>query len=245
MAPTTDDDLELLLRMADPVPDFAAADGETGFLVGELARSVVTQDRLPAPTGPRASRRHRRRRSTIVAVLVAALTVGIGGGAFAYVSKARTGEFGRPGMTENDTSEWLRTDADDFRQVVEELRPAYLPLPAGESFTPAIDLLIKNYGHEHALMQVTGVQAHYASYAACRWEAEWLAAHAEADRERRDRAVEVLRAVPSWPAIVASDGGGVRELHHGIAEAAARGDDEVVRRDLEINCPGHSPGTTP
>ncbi|HEX5596168.1 MAG TPA: hypothetical protein VFX61_09170 [Micromonosporaceae bacterium] len=245
MAPTADDDeLDRLLALADPAPNRVATDGDAALLVGELARSVLAQEQRPAPTVNRAGRRHRRRRSAIVAGLVAALTLGIGGVAFGYVSKARTGKFGLPGMTENDTSEWLRTDAVDFRQVVEELRPTDLPLPVNESFTPAVDLLIKNYGNERAVIQVTAVRSHYASYAACSWEAEWLAAHTEADRDRMDRAVEVLRSVPSWPAIVAVDGGGVRELHRDIAEAAARGDDAVVRRDLDINCPAHSTGMT-
>lgn len=63
-----------------------------------------------------------------------------------------------------------------------------------------------------------------------------MAADATGDAAAAAEAVEVLTAVPTWEALVASDGGGVIEQHAEIAEAARRGDRGVVGDYVQVNC---------
>jgi len=56
--------------------------------------------------------------------------------------------------------------------------------------------------------------------AACQWELYWLDACERGAHGRMRDALRVLEEIPSWPALVVSDGGGVVESHR---EIAARG----------------------
>ncbi|MEV4385918.1 hypothetical protein AB0J68_09320 [Micromonospora sp. NPDC049580] len=159
--------------------------------------------------------------------------------AFGDATPAHTGEYGRPGYTENDTSEYLRTDGGDFREVVQELRPTEVPVPPGYSFAPDIDEFVSGLGSEPAVIPVTAVRGTYAAWAACAWKADWLAAQAAEDGPRSATAVAILREVPSWPLIIQTDGGGIRQQHRKVAEAAERADLSVVRDDVRDNCPRH------
>ncbi|WP_242424061.1 hypothetical protein [Frankia sp. EI5c] len=183
----------------------------------------------------RQSGRHSTRRRLAVAGLAAAALLGTAAFTFGE-GLARTGLFGSAGDTENDTSEWLNTGAPDFRDVVESLRPADIPLPAGRGWQPSIDQQVANGQREAALTQVTGVRARFAFYAVCVWDGEWLTARQAGDTDRAAQAVAVMRGMPSWPIIAEVDGGGIRDSLRGIAEAAARGDEGPARQHITANC---------
>ncbi|CUU54070.1 hypothetical protein Ga0074812_10273 [Parafrankia irregularis] len=186
-----------------------------------------------------------RGRRVVVAALVAVALLGTAAFTFGNDLIARTGMFGSPGMTENDTSEWLNTGASDFREVMESLQPNDIPLPAGRSWQPVIDNSVANGQREGALMQVTGVRAAFAFYAECVWDYEWLVARQAGDSGRVDRAVEVMGGMASWPIVIATDGGGVRDWLRNMADAAARGDEGPVRQNLAANCDADWIGATP
>ncbi len=251
------------MRSADPVRADLASHDDVARLVGELARAVVRTGSADEarPDGPterparsgrpqrlglmsvRAPGDHSARRRVAVAGLAAAALLGTAAFTFGDELAARTGLFGSPGMTENDTSEWLNTGASDFREAMESLRPADIPLPAGRSWQPVIDREVANGQRERALMQVTGVRATFASYAICVWDGEWLAARGAGDSARAGRAVGVMRGMPAWPIIVAVDGGGVRDYLRDTAEAAARGDEGPARQYITANCGSEWSGT--
>ncbi|MFG2040824.1 hypothetical protein [Dactylosporangium sp. NPDC048998] len=167
--------------------------------------------------------------------VVAALLTATTAVAYNSVVSTHTREYG-PGNTENDKSEWLRSNGDDYREVVEELRPTEVPVPPGFSYTADVDAFIKWTTKEPALIQVTSVRSSYAYWAKCAWEREWLAAHAAGDGPRRAEATAILRDVPSWPLIVATASGSTVDHLRTVAQAADRGDGDPVRRDVENNC---------
>ncbi|KPM53404.1 hypothetical protein ACG83_22055 [Frankia sp. R43] len=177
-----------------------------------------------------------RERRVVVAALVAVALLGTAAFTFGNDLIARTGMFGSPGMTENDTSEWLNTGAPDFRKVMESLQPADIPLPAGRSWQPVIEQQVANGQREPGLMQVTGVRSTFALYAVCVWYGEWIAGRQADDSGRVGRALEVMSGTASWPIFVAIDGGGIRDSLRAAADAAARGDGTLVRQHIVANC---------
>src|SRR5690606_11523998 len=97
--------------------------------------------------------------------------------AFAYETlSARTGWFGNPAHTETDGTEWLRTDAADFGDVLRSLVPS-LALAPGATWDAEIDRLVAAGRAEPALRQETGVRGGFAFYAHCSWLVTWAGAH--------------------------------------------------------------------
>ncbi|MBM0274514.1 hypothetical protein [Micromonospora tarensis] len=158
--------------------------------------------------------------------------------AFGHSAPAHSGEYGR-GYTENNASEYIRADGVDFREVVQELRPAAVPVPPGYSFAADADELVAGLGNEPAVIQVTAVRGTYAGWAACAWKADWLTAQAAGDKPRSAMASAMLREVPPWPLVVQTDGGGIRQQYRKVAESAEREDVSAVRDDVRDNCPRH------
>jgi hypothetical protein len=75
---------------------------------------------------------------------------------------AHTGLFGEPGLTENDTSEWLDTTSPEIADIARDLGAQYR-LPSGGTYDDAIGRLEATGG----LMQETGVDNLMAFEAAC------------------------------------------------------------------------------
>jgi len=231
-----DAELDRLLRLADPGPAEAASGGDLDSIVGEIGRAVMSAD-APATAAARTVRRRGRWSLAAIVGVVAALLTATTAVAYAAVTiSARTGEYGRGGQTENDASEWLRSDGVDFRQVVEGLRPTEVPVPQGYSYTADVEAFIAVMAGDPASVQVTGVQGSYAFWAVCAWEKEWLAADDAGDGARRAAATATLLDVPSWPLIVKTHTVGSLGHRRSLAEAAVRGDAPALRRDVELSC---------
>ncbi|MFT4213859.1 MAG: hypothetical protein QM622_03680 [Microbacterium sp.] len=71
---------------------------------------------------------------------------------------------------------------------------------------------------------MTGIVGEFEQYARCAWRAEWLAADDAGDTARETTAASTLRAAASWPATVASDGGGLVAGELAVANAAIADD---------------------
>lgn len=203
-----------LAAVAPRVPD--ASNPELIAALEALRDRIVATPRA-VPT--------RRRRMLVAVGLAAVLLIGGATATMAHILSARTGEFGAAGMTENDTTEWLRTDAPDFDQVVDELGAA-LPLPPGGDWVRAKQGL---HSSGPSRIQVSGVEGQLAFEATCQWAGYWLAGHARKDAGQMAAAQHVLEQTPNWRQIRAVDGGGIADSRRGLAAAASRGDAAAVR----------------
>ncbi|MEU3455185.1 hypothetical protein ABZ671_16560 [Micromonospora sp. NPDC006766] len=142
-------ELDRLLRSADPGPG-----PNVTALVDEIGQAVMVADPIRS-TDRRGAGRGRRWSAAAVVGVVAALLTATTAVAYTALVSARTGEYGKPGVTENDTSEWLRSDGDDFRKVVEELRPTEVPVPPGFTYAANVDAYVESNTKERVALQVT------------------------------------------------------------------------------------------
>lgn len=150
------------------------------------------------------------------------LCLAAGGPGLADRLSAWTGIHGS-GVGEEDTSEYLLSTAPDFRRAVESLRPAHLPLPPGYTWRRARVFQAVDR-REPTSISATAIKDIYAMYAACTWEAEWLAGRRAGDTGRVRTATRVLAEARSWPDAGADKTGGARRARAEIAKAAANGD---------------------
>jgi hypothetical protein len=235
------------LAEADPALHFHPSQAD-----GQRLLRAATQGARPA---------QRRRRSVVVAVTcLTVLGAGIPGVAFANGYLARTGLFGpdpnadshsQPVVnTEADGSEWIEITAPDYVEVAVSEWPRYATLPAGyeaEDFARRIaeDTVAQEKQQDpgvKSMRQVTGIRGQFAIIAGCAWRAEWLDANTRGAAGRQRLAADTLTAVAHWPAIVATDGGGVVAAEEALAKAAVAGtrgqviklgymcDDDMLRR---------------
>jgi hypothetical protein len=221
-------DLTDVLADAAPVRDEVIAAAVPRAAFADLAHSIVLADERPR----RAFRPRGRRRWLVLALAALAL---VPTAAAVGELGARTGWFGDEALTEEDGSEWLRTDARDFRVVVAGLVPA-LELPAGARWQDEVDRQVRIGREQPGLMQETGVRATLESYARCAWLRYWLVNRDDASRA--ERAARIVAWSAAWPATVATDGWGVREAIRRVAAAARADDVAAVRTELAVNCIG-------
>ncbi len=197
----------------------------------DLARRLRDADPLAGVLGDdRTAVLVRRLLSAAVLLCLAA-----GGPGLADRLSAWTGIHGS-GVGE-DTSEYLLSTAPDYRRAVESLRPAHLPLPPGYDWRKAVDLFTALDLREPTYVPATSIKDSYAGYAACAWEAEWLAGRRAGDIGRVRAATRVLAEARSWPDAGADRTGGARQARDQIATAAANGDPGPLRDDVKANCP--------
>jgi hypothetical protein len=131
-------------------------------------------------------------------------------------------------MTENDTSEFLRTNGREMPALMDEIARDY-PLPPGGSYDTAKQHLT---GGEPGLIQRAGVEQAIAYSSICQWTGAWLTG----DAALRRAATRVLERVPGWAIIRDHDGGGGVELHERIAAAAQAGEPGLLRQYRRANC---------
>jgi hypothetical protein len=222
--------LERRLRAADPLAG-RLPDERSTVLVGRLAADL-------AAGTPAAARRPQGRRRTTIALLAAALLVclALASPGIAERFSAWTGTHGS-GVGEEDTSEYLLSTAPDYLRAVESLRPAHIPLPPGYEWGKAVELFTELDLSEPTMVPATRIKDLYGHYAACAWEAEWLAGRRTGDTARVQAATRVLTEARSWPDAAADKTGGARRWRDELATAAETGDPGPLRQDLEVNCP--------
>jgi len=142
--------------------------------------------------------------------------------------RARTGEFGTGG--EEGFGEWIRLDAPDAPQVILEMSEG-IELPPGQTF----DRWIENLPDEPTSQTEDGIMSSLEFHAGCIWTGYWLEAVANKDTTAQAQAQAILDDIPTWPAMNASDGGGVIDAWRRNAELAAAGDVQGVLDNLYTN----------
>lgn len=221
------DDLDII-RRAVPLSEEQVSSEGVRSAIDELARGTASQ-----VTAKRSGRRPRR----LLIVALAAVLIPTAA-ASAYIASTRSGWFGDPAMSteEPDRSEYLRTDAPDFAAVARTLIPR-LALPAGASFERELRRQVRLGREVPALQQSIGVRRTFESYARCAWLADWRVQLRTGDRAKLARALHVLDASLAWPAIVATDGGGVVDAMREENAQARRGDVGAVDQ-RRLDCQG-------
>lgn len=182
-------DLDQRLRAADPA---AEAVDELEHLSLAMVREVI------AGMAPHRPRLPRRGRGAIVGAVVAILLGVPAAYAGSRLFAAETGQYGAPGMTENDTSQFIDVCAADFPAYLHSLPTPSDPPPPGWTWSRVADRLAIRIHDESAtdcagpgsVMQQTGLGSRFYLFALERWEHAGITAH-RAGRE--DAAKQDLR----------------------------------------------------
>jgi hypothetical protein len=197
--PLPDRLLDQLLIGANPVADSAMRSSEVQLALDGIEGRILATER-------RSSRRPARKLTVALALAGAALV--LAAVAFGSMLTTHTGVFAAAGMTENDTTEFLRTDAPDFPPLVAKLVDD-IPFPPGDSAAGHVRQYVREYqpGPDGVpnLVQAAGVKGPFAHWAMCAWRGYWLHEHARAHAGQEAMAADRLASVASSDAVKKSD----------------------------------------
>jgi hypothetical protein len=208
-----------------------------------LLRDLDRSDE-PAPS----SRSPRRKRQVAAVWITVGMVVGAGIATPAVATVrsflAQTGVIPQaepstsPGYVEETEvslgSEWIDATARDYADFALTVYDLSLPLPA--DYHPedvatrvAVDQMAIAGGEQTpVLTQETSVKRTYETAVRCVWINNWQAARKAGDVDEQAASAEILRQSASWPATVATDGGGIVEGLLSYAEAARTGNAALV-----------------
>lgn len=158
----------------------------------------------------------RRRRITIVGV---SALLAIGGGVVAAPAAAdvvrsflaQSGWFPQAGGEILDESEWIDTSQPDLRDYLETVYPTWLKLAPTQTRTAILDDVAENAAANPALTQEVSLRRGIEARAYCGWAVELLDAQRVGDQRRYDEAAAIVLSASEWPALVATDGGGITD----------------------------------
>jgi hypothetical protein len=179
------DDLEEMVRAAAPPVIVEGA----GVAAREVASAVAKQYR-PRP-------RRLTRRGIAIAAVGAVLIPATAAAAVLHFT-AETGQYGKPGFTENDTSQYINMCAPDIAQYIATLEPKTRPLPPGVTWNELAARYIASFRSgcpprgPGETTQVTGIKTSLLTFSTCPWENWALTAPPSTATADLQRADEVL-----------------------------------------------------
>ncbi len=221
------------IRDADPASRLSVDDATLTRLLADSKR--------PRPA---------RHRKLILGIgLIGVLAVGAAAPAAADVLRAflaQTGTFGNAIHSEEDNSEWSDLLAPDARKYIASIYPDDLPVPPGtdvatfrllvaDKIIAAAHATSQQEGGVGIQQQRTGLQRSFEQTAYGEWIRTWLVADKAGDVATRDAAAAALQDACSWPAFVATDGGGVIAQMQTFADAAGDVDRDGVQAAAQYN----------
>ncbi|TFB78499.1 hypothetical protein E3O21_05570 [Cryobacterium flavum] len=127
------------------------------------------------------------------------------------------------------SEEMIDTGASDFPEYAASIYPQWLPIAPGQTQQGVIARVVAQQAATPALTPELNVQRSFETVVYTAWMGEWIAAHDAGDQARMNAAIAVLEDTPTWPALVATDGGGVTKLMAGFVAEMADGDAEVAQ----------------
>lgn len=219
----------------------AELDLSTGF--DDMLAHIWRADATGEPDKPRG-----RRRRVVVTLAVTGALLSTGGVAAALgVGGALTGLFGKPGNTENDTSQYVDASKPDFPQLAQQwatqlqqdglrFAPGYVPQKNIDSAITSLQRSSRQVvaGRQvHSLIQVTGVKGRIADVAACTWESSWLIAHQQHDQAGMRASVAGMHQTAGLK--IMSKINEAKTLTE-FANAADHGDASRIQTDVDLNC---------
>lgn len=224
-----------LLTKANPITDAVLRAAGLTHAFEALAGNILAAE----SRGERkAIGRPTRRLAVIGLGLVAMLVVaGIGLGG---MITTHTGFFPEKPGTENDTSEYLRTDATDFPPLVKKLVKD-IPFPPGDSAVARIPRYVRQIRQSpdglRTNVQAVGIQGHFSLLAVCAWRGYWLNAHNDGNKAKQALGADGLARVASSDAMKKTDSWW--SLYLQVAQTEATGDPSASRNFnnfYRVNC---------
>ncbi len=233
-----------------PLTDADVATPSLEVAATQLCEDIMSTPMLPtldcdlATTGTTSQRRRRRGPARVAVIAAVAAVAMTATAAAAIVVEAGTGFFGGGEDSEEGSGELIRLDSPGAGDIVDELAVG-IPLPPGGDFAEVkVNLLSPDDEGNGVLMTESGITSTLSYVAACQWTGYWLDAFERGDAAQQAEAQAVLDEIPTWDAIVASDGGGVVEQLRRRADGARAGDPARFMQDYQINCTGELSPTT-
>ena len=223
-------ELDQLLANASAVnrADVGELEAMLGF--DDLFEGIVGERDIASHTPPARKRRPARR--TIAGIALAATLVA--GGATAAAAgwtSVHTGHFGQPGDTEDKPGqEFLNMAGDDMPRLELQLAKG-IPFAPGDDAQAYIPRLLHS-----GEMQADGIRSTLTDDALCGWWGYWLQANQRGDTTAQARATAILEQAPTWPLVVATDGGGVVTQDRQIAQGARDGEPAAIQQAFTANC---------
>lgn len=196
----------------------SATENELDSRLSRADRSVELQipeamgERLLAATKREATRRRRFR----IGIIAAALSFTVVGGLAAGPATAdairhflaQSSWHPKAGGEVLPNSEWVNVDAPDLRDYIDSVYETSLPLAPGQTRESVVDLEVKAWAGLTGVTQEVGLRSDMERTVYSAWICEWIAADDAHDPTRKSVATEVIAEAPTWPATVATDGGG-------------------------------------
>lgn len=227
-----DDQVDQLVRSAIPHPEDWLASLPLERAEAALCEEIMARPKLVAVPSSR------RRRRLVKVMAAGALALSLTAATWSAVGPW-TGLFGGGPGSEEGTGEFIRLDVDGARPVLDRIAKR-VPLPPGGSFDQAKANLQRppdvdgdRRGH---VMTESGIESTFAGVAACQWTGFWLDGYQRGDAAQMAQAQAVLDAIPTWPIITASDGGGYGPLLARRAEGARTANPDLFLPEYQLNC---------
>ena len=178
-----------------------------------------------AVAAQREGRTSRRRRLT--AIGLSALVV-IGGGAVAAPAAAdavrqflaQSDWFPAAGGEILPDSEWIDTGQPDLRAYLDTVSTDGVELAPGEDRDALLDAVAESHAANPGLTQEVGLRRSIEVRAYCGWAVELIDAQRVGDDAGYDRAAAVVLGAAEWPALLATDGGGITDRLRDVGQAA-------------------------
>ena len=224
-----------LLVGANPVSPTSLESVEVTAAFDQLGERIVSSRRDVA--------RHSRSRLAVSLSFAAVALVAAAVAAGAMIT-THTGLFPKSAGTENDTSEFLRTDAPDFAPLVRTLVQD-IAFPPGYNRAAYIE----HYLNEPVMkpdaqgvpnsVQAAGVRGTVGFFSLCAWRGYWLNAHATGDTAAETVGAAGLQQVASSDAVTKSDDWWPKYV--ALAQSEASGDATAppeLQRWYDVNCAG-------
>jgi hypothetical protein len=227
-------DIENILRASAPSVQLEGC----GAVARELASEVTVSCR----------RRPRRfsRRAMIVSVGVLLIPAAAAASVLTY--SAETGQYGKPGFTENDTSQYINMCASDIGQYVATLESTSAPLPPGVTWNQLGTQFVSNSSSEcppngpGQIDQVTGIKTTLLAMSGCSWE-DWAlsapSSAASADLKRADEVLMTNQVTEHQVNPHGTSGWELARLQYSRASLA------FLNYDYQVNCLGRNTAANP
>jgi hypothetical protein len=224
-----------LLVNANPITDAVVQAAGLTEAFGALGARILSAERSRAR---RVIWRPTRRLVVIGLALLAMLAAtGVGLG---EMITTHTGFFPDKPGTENDTSEYLRTDAPDFPPLVRKLVKG-IPFPPGDSALSRVPLYVSHLqpGPDGIPnnVQAIGIQGHFSLLAVCAWRGYWLDAYKTGDKAAQTLGADRLARVAASDAMKKTDSWW--SLYLEVARTEAKGSPSAPRdftTFYRVNC---------